>query len=131
MDDSTAVALIAFLRSAGAAELRHGGGRTLLDHLLGTYAIMRRWDQPLWLQHAALIHSVYGTEAYDRQLISLGQRDAVAAAAGAQAERLAHVFSVTPRRPLFAGTHLWARDLPTRPADSGRNANGGEPGIFP
>jgi Aspartyl/Asparaginyl beta-hydroxylase len=126
-DDSAAVALIGFLRFEGAAELAHGGGRTLLDHLLGTYTIMRRWDQPVWLAHAALIHSVYGTEAYDPQLVSSTRRDDIAAAAGARAERLAHLFCVTPRRLLFAGTHLWARDLPTRSTGDRSTANGGDP----
>jgi aspartate beta-hydroxylase len=126
-DDSTAVALIGVLGSEGAAELRHEGGRTLLDHLLGTYTIMRRWEQPVWLAHAALIHSVYGTEAYDPQLVSSARRDAIAAVAGARAERLAHLFCVTPRRPLFAGTHLWARDLPTRSTGGPSTANDGAP----
>jgi hypothetical protein len=127
MHDSTAIALIAFLRSEGAGELRHGDGRTLLDHLLGTHLIVRRWDQPVWLQHAALIHSVYGTEAYNQQLLSDARRDDVAAAAGPQAERLAYLFCLTPRRPLFAGTHLWARDLPTRPSGRGRDRHGEDP----
>jgi hypothetical protein len=71
------------------------------------------------LQHAALIHSVYGTESYERQLLPAARRAEVAAVAGDRAERLAYLFSVTPRRPLFAGTHLWARDLPIRdPEDS-------------
>jgi Aspartyl/Asparaginyl beta-hydroxylase len=124
-DDPTVDALVAFLRSGGAAGLRHGGGRSLLDHLLGTYAIMRRWGQPGWLQHAALIHSVYGTDSYDRQLLSHGRRKDLAAIAGDHAERLGYLFCVTPRRPLFAGTHLWARDLPTRSTDSGSSTNAG------
>ena len=118
--DPNRAGLVDFLSSAGAARLSHAGGRTLLDHLVGTYSIVRRWAQPTWLQHAALIHSVYATEAYERQLISPARRDEVAAVAGEQAERLAYLFCVTPRRPLLAGTHLWARGLPSR-------SPGGEP----
>src|SRR5438552_237476 len=106
--------LVAFLRAEGARGQPHAGGRTLLDHLEETAAIVRRWGQPAWLQNAALIHSVYGTEAYDRRLISPARREEVAAVAGDRPERLAYLFHVTPRRPLFAGTHLWARDLPAR-----------------
>jgi aspartate beta-hydroxylase len=112
-------AIIAFLQRAGAARMGHGAGRALLDHLIGTYGVVRRWGQPPWLQHAALIHSVYGTDTYDRRLLSYGARDELAAIAGADAERLAFLFSVTPRRPLFAGTHLWARDLPLRASGNG------------
>ena len=117
--DATADALVDLLRAERAADLRHGGGRTLLDHLVGTYCIVRRWGQPAWLQHAALVHSVYGTEVYERQLVSPARRGDVAAVAGDQAERLAYLFSATPRRPLFAGTHLWARDLPALDASAG------------
>jgi aspartyl/asparaginyl beta-hydroxylase (cupin superfamily) len=112
--DGVALALVDLLRSDGAGDARHAGGRTLLDHLVGTYRIVRRWEQPVWLQHAALIHSVYGTEAYDRQLLPVDRREELAAAAGTRAERLAYLFHVTPRAPLLAGTHLWARDLPPR-----------------
>ena len=126
-NDPAASALVAFLRSEGAEALRHTGGRTLLDHLVGTYSITRRWGHPLWLQHAALIHSVYGTDLYERPLFSSEQRAAVARIAGDRAERLAHLFCVTPRRPLFAGTHRWARDLPTRATAGDRDAGGDTP----
>jgi hypothetical protein len=42
------------------------------------------------------------------------RRNDVAAVAGVRAERLAYLFATTPRGPLLAGTHRWARDLPTR-----------------
>lgn len=107
--DPTAAALIEFLRAEGGVRLRHGEGRVLLDHLVGTYNVTRRWGQPVWLQHAALLHSVYGTEAYGQQLVSLSRREEVQGLAGAQAERLAYLFSVTPRKPLLSGTHTWMR----------------------
>jgi aspartate beta-hydroxylase len=109
--------LLGFLTAEGAATLAHAGGRSLLDHLVETSAIVGRWGQPEWMARAALIHSVYGTEAYERELISAARRDEVAAVAGVRAERLAYLFSVTPRRPLLAGTHLWARDLPSGSAE--------------
>jgi aspartyl/asparaginyl beta-hydroxylase (cupin superfamily) len=81
---------------------------------VGAYAITRRWGQPAWLQHAALIHSVYGTDAYRQSLLPLSRRDEVAAVAGNEAERLAYLFCVTPREPLLAGTYRWARNMPWR-----------------
>ena len=107
--DPIAERVIAFLRAAGAAAHGHGGGRSLLDHLTETYEIAGRWEQPSWLQHAALIHSVYGTEAYRQQLIAVTRRHEVSALVGERAERLAHLFATTPRRLLFAGTQRWAR----------------------
>jgi aspartyl/asparaginyl beta-hydroxylase/uncharacterized protein DUF6817 len=107
--DPIAERVIGLLEAEGAAAHGHGGGRGLLDHLIGTYEIAARWEQPSWLQHAALIHSVYGTEAYRQQLISTTRRHEVRALVGEQAERLAHLFATTPRRLLFAGTQRWAR----------------------
>jgi hypothetical protein len=111
--DRTALGLISFLRSEGAARKGHAGGRALLDHLVGTYEIVRRWKQPARLQHAALIHSVYGTDRYREQLLALSRRDEVIKIAGDQAERLAYLFCLTPRDLLFGGAHVWARGLPT------------------
>ena len=110
--DPRAGEIISFLRSHGAERLGHAGGRTLLDHLVGTYEIVRRWEQPLVFQHAALVHSVYGTDVYARRLLPLSRREDVVRVAGDQAERLAYLFCATPRDLLFAGTHVWARDLP-------------------
>ncbi len=112
--DATAARLIAFLRSEGAQDLGHAGGRPLLAHLIGTYEVVRRWGQPAVMGHAALIHSVYGTDAYARSLLPLTRRHEVIAVAGEQVERLGYLFSVTPRDPLFAGTLAWLRDLPKR-----------------
>lgn len=112
-DDPTADRLIAFLQAEGADRHGHGAGRSLLDHLVGTYEIAGRWEQPSWLAHAALLHSIYGTEAYRQRLVPLSRRREVSALAGQRAERLAHLFAVTPRRALFAGTHRWARGLST------------------
>lgn len=109
--DARAGEIISFLRAHGAERLGHAGGRTLLDHLVGTYEIVCRWKQPPVLQHAALVHSVYGTEIYAQRLLPLSRRDEVVQIAGDQAERLAYLFCVTPRDLLFAGTHLWARNL--------------------
>lgn len=106
--DDRRVAIIDLLRSHGAHELVHAAGRTLLDHLRETNALLARWNQPAWLQHAALIHSVYGTDAYGRQLLPLTARGDLAAVAGERAERLAYLFCMTPRGPLLAGTHRWA-----------------------
>ncbi len=100
---TSSAAIVAFLRAEGAGEQRHGGGRSLLAHLEETAAIVERWEQPPWLVHAALIHSVYGTDAYRHQLVPQSRRAEVAEVAGERAELLAHRFSVTPRTPLLSG----------------------------
>ena len=94
------------METEGAGEMRHGAGRSLLDHLLETYAIVLRWGQPEWLAHAALLHSAYGTDRYREQLLPLSQRSQVSELAGARAERIAYLFSAVPRGPLLAGGRL-------------------------
>jgi len=89
--------LVEFLRSAGADRLPHGHGRTLLEHLLGTREIIRRWGLPETLQRAALLHSVYGTDVYQRRLLPAGDRAALRGLAGDRAEALAHAFCTIPR----------------------------------
>jgi aspartate beta-hydroxylase len=117
--DPTAWSLIGFLKSAGAGETRHAAGRSLLDHLLETYAIVRRWAQPDWLAHAALLHSVYGTDRYRQQLLPLSRRNEVRELAGDRAERIAYLFSAVPRSPLLAGTYRWSRVPPSEASDEG------------
>ena len=107
-EDATTARVISFLDAEGAARESHGHRRSLLDHLCETAAILGRWQQPLWLQHAGLIHSVYGTEARRRRLITTARRGELADLAGEHAERLAYLFAVTPRRRLLTGTYRWA-----------------------
>lgn len=107
--DRVRESVITFLEREGAGGLRHAHGRTLLDHLVETYAILRRWNQPVWLQYAGLIHSVYGTDAFAQRLLAPARRAELSALVGEQAERLAYLFGVTPRGPLLAGTHRWTR----------------------
>lgn len=106
--DRTALSLIAFLEANGAGEMRHAAGRSLFDHLVETSAIVRRWGQPDWIAHAALLHSVYGTDRYRQQLLPLSSRGRVREVAGSRAERIAYLFSAVPRDPLLAGTYRWA-----------------------
>ncbi len=126
-DDPAGDRVITFLQAEGAGRYGHGAGRSLLEHLVGTYEIASRWEQPSWLQHAALIHSVYGTDAYRQRLIPLSRRHEVSALVGERAERLAHLFAVIPRRLLFAGTYRWARGLGAVPGDRSGEASAAPP----
>ena len=108
IEDAVARRVIGFLETEGAARHGHGPGRSLLDHLRETASILGRWGQPPWLQHAALVHSIYGTEARSRRLIARTRRAEVSELIGDRAERIAYLFAVIPRRRLAAGTHRWA-----------------------
>src|SRR5215207_7361742 len=86
------------LRGLEAERFPHAGGRTLQEHLLGTWAMLCRWAQPEWVCEAGAFHSVYGTDVYDGRLVPASDRYRVRAAIGETAERLVYLFSVMSRR---------------------------------
>jgi aspartyl/asparaginyl beta-hydroxylase (cupin superfamily) len=88
------------LHEMGADDFPHANGRSLYQHLMGTQAILRCWSQPDWLCDAGALHSIYGTEIYQRQLVPLVRRSEVQAVAGWRAERLAYLFGIVSRRDL-------------------------------
>jgi hypothetical protein len=84
----------------GASRIPHSG-RSLLDHLTGTYAVLRAWGQTDAVCLAGLFHSCYGTDAFAPALFRAAERDAVRAVIGAEAEHLAHVFGLADRRAIL------------------------------
>lgn len=108
--------IASLLRTAGANRLPHQHGQTLLDHLLRTRKIVERWLQPVWVQDAAALHTVYGTSVYRSQLIAVSNREQVRAAAGDKAERLAYLFGAVDRRELFAWFASIGRDPEAPPS---------------
>ena len=88
--------LVAFLENLGASKKEHSG-RTLLDHLVGTYRILRCWGCDDDTCIAGLFHSVYGTSSFSSPCVSFTDRDDVALRTGVRAERLAFLFSIATR----------------------------------
>ena len=97
MHERTIVAAFAerplqFLRTLCAHRVPHTEG-TLIDHLLGTAAVLKRWGYPEDICLAGLFHSVYGTSTFETSLLSLNERDRVTQIIGESAERTAFFFS--------------------------------------
>src|SRR3989449_11739273 len=82
---------LTLLHESGAQALPHSG-RTLLDHLVGTYRILRDWGNAEPICAGGLFHSIYGTNVFRRQAIKPWERDRVRAVIGAEAEQYAHLF---------------------------------------
>ena len=93
--------IMSFLRDRGAEQFPHAHQRALYAHLLGTREILGRWLQPASLQLAGLLHSIYSTDKYHRQLVEFSRRSEVRELAGSDAERLAFLFCVTSRNDLW------------------------------
>ncbi|MDP9651472.1 DUF6817 domain-containing protein [Paraburkholderia caledonica] len=92
-----------FLRKCGAHEIQHSG-RTLLDHLFGTYSILRDADVGVEVCQAALFHSVYGTTKFREQLLPFSERATVVAQIGPNAEELVMLFALLDRPDTFLKT---------------------------
>ena len=80
---------IKFLEYLCTEDKSHSG-RTLLEHLLGTYNKLKEWNAPEYLQDAGLFHSVYGTASFKHQ--STNDRDTVRTLIGEQAEEIVFMF---------------------------------------
>jgi hypothetical protein len=91
--------------------VRHGV-QSLEQHLFNTFDILTAWQQPLRVQYAGLVHSVYSTDAFTHQTFKVTERDQVRALVGNEAERLAHLFCTIDRRELLSAVRASANDTP-------------------
>jgi hypothetical protein len=87
---------IDFLKSIGCGEAEHDPGRTLLEHLIGTYKLLDERFAPIHVCNAGLFHSVYGTPYFEPKTISLNNRDIIRDIIGEEAENLVFMFCVIP-----------------------------------
>lgn len=91
------------LKAAGAADIPHSG-RSLLDHLLGTHALLTYWDADEDTCLAGLLHSVYRTRSGTILLAHPPQRSQVVNSVGEHAAELIDAYgSSSLARPLLPG----------------------------
>jgi hypothetical protein len=86
-----------FLISLGTQQTPHSG-RSLFEHLKGTYDLLRDWDNEHHVCDAGLFHSIYGTKTFKHQ--SMTDRGELIKLIGVRAELLVHYFA-TKDRPFF------------------------------
>ena len=89
--DKSVLKIIEQLESFGVLENTHSHS-TLLDHLKGTYNILKNWEVEEALCLAGLCHSIYGTESYKKETVSLDQRSVINKLIGKEAEELVYLF---------------------------------------
>ncbi len=77
-------------------------GRTLLDHLRGTYELLTHWGSHEVTRIAGLFHSIYGTQTFAHALLDRSQRSYVRSVIGATTEHLVFLFSTCDRDSFFA-----------------------------
>lgn len=72
-------------------------GRSLYQHLKGTHKILEDAHAPEHICLAGMFHSIYGTNVFRPQAITLENRATVAKTIGQHAERLAYIFCACNR----------------------------------
>lgn len=101
-----------FLIDRGAAEIPHPGGN-LFDHLIRVEEILSEWDASTALRTAGLCHATYGTDGFRTSLLGAGERAALRALIGSDAERLVYIYGCCDRNVVYPqlGAH---RDIEFR-----------------
>lgn len=89
-----------FLLDAGADRIKHSG-RSLYDHLCGTYDLLFAWGCPEATCLGGLFHSIYGTNRFTHRTLPLDARDVVQKLIGPTAEELAYLFGTSARPRAF------------------------------
>lgn len=89
--------IVAFLARIGATHTPHHAGRSLFDHLIATWQILKDWEQPDAVATGGLCHSLYGTDAFDSACLNTDDRKMVRDAIGDEAEQISFLFGAMMR----------------------------------
>jgi hypothetical protein len=93
--------IIAFLESRSAGKLEHVHG-DLVEHLAGTYALLRSWGNPADVCHAGSCHAVYGTDGFAATLLDVSsEREDLVRIIGRHAEALVYFYASCDRAHLY------------------------------
>lgn len=107
-------AAIEFLQKIGTDKIRHGD-RTLHDHLVGTWRLLKNHGEREAVRLAGLFHSIYGTNVFMTCTLradNQDDRDMVAHTIGHEAEALAYMFCALQGRPhCFFRSHEIAKPM--------------------
>lgn len=93
--------LAELLQSLNAHGVPHSK-RTLAEHLVGTYDLLRAWGNGEAVCRAGLFHSIYGTRVFEIQCADFSSRKMVREVIGAGAESLAYLFCIADRNSFFS-----------------------------
>jgi hypothetical protein len=93
--------VIAFLQSRAAGQVAHVA-QNLMEHLNGTYELLRSWGCPPDLCYAGLCHALYGTDGLPVALLDVAsERPALAAVIGPESEAQVYLYASCDRSYLY------------------------------
>lgn len=81
------------LSELGCLDKSHSG-RSLKEHLIGTYKYLNKWKCRKDLCIAGLCHSIYGTESFNQISISNNERQKVKEIIGSKSETIVFYFGI-------------------------------------
>jgi hypothetical protein len=93
-----------FIRSVGADDIEHSE-RTYLAHAIGVANDLRKWGCNEVMCDAAVFHSIYGTELFQRFTLPLERRDEVRELIGETAEKFAYLNCAMDRAKFDESIH--------------------------
>ncbi|GEM_PF-590382 len=93
------------LKKLGVGEFGHLNGN-LESHLLGTYQLLKEWNNPGYICDAGLYHAVYGTQPMKRLGIPHGEyspddRPKIREIIGEESERLVYLYGACDREYFY------------------------------
>ncbi len=80
-----------FLIESGTKDTKHTG-RSLYDHLVGTWKLLKEWECSDYVCTAGLFHSIYGTPVYKE--ITIDNRRVIQDLISKPSENLVYFFSI-------------------------------------
>lgn len=89
------------LNALGAADFDHVDGN-LLDHFLGTRAILESWGADDELLDAGLFHAAYSTAGFEHSLMDSNSRQHIISIIGEAAEHIVYTFCACDREIFYA-----------------------------
>ncbi len=94
--DVDRASLVELLVNIGADTRRHSQ-RMLIDHLLGTYDLLKKWGCERWICIGGGLHSIYGTNVFTMATLKEDSRQMLRERFGEEAECITWLFSCLDR----------------------------------
>lgn len=74
---------------------------SLINHLVGTFKLLKSWKAAEYLCDAGLFHAAYGTAAFDDAMVSLNRRSDIEKVISIDAEALVYLYCSCDREYVF------------------------------
>jgi len=84
------------LTKLGAGDFEHLDG-SLIDHLKGTYTLLKRWGANRALCNAGLFHAAYGTAGFNKSLVLGDCRYSIKNIVGKKSEKIVYTYCACDR----------------------------------